>query len=159
MSSFSYTIRDPLLQVLVISSLDVNFPWLPESSSFMSVFTTTSVILDFRAPVRVSRNVILYKIHIFATSTQAGFYQRLLNALTLPLSGVLTSRFILHLRKCEHNLSALERVAVETVNTTAINGDLLSSIIEPQFGWDPVEVDALVRQDLEVADIENTAGV
>ncbi|KAJ3789787.1 hypothetical protein GGU10DRAFT_342362 [Lentinula aff. detonsa] len=107
--------------------------------SFMSVFTTTSVILDFRAP--------------------AGFYQRLLNALTLPLSGVLTSRFILHLRKCEHNLSALERVAVETVNTTAINGDLLTSIIEPQFGWDPVEVDALVRPDLEVADIENTAGV
>ncbi|KAH7878937.1 uncharacterized protein C8R40DRAFT_689263 [Lentinula edodes] len=73
----------------------------------MSVFTTTSVILNFRAP--------------------AGFYQRLLNALTLPLSGLLTSRFILHLRK---------------------SGDILSSVIEPHFGWDPVEVDALLRADL-----------
>ncbi|KAJ4470081.1 hypothetical protein J3R30DRAFT_1222839 [Lentinula aciculospora] len=93
--------------------------------SFMSVFTTAGVILNFCAP--------------------PGFYQRLLNALTLPLSGLLTSRFILHLRKCEHNLSAVERFAVETVNSTAIDGDILSSLIEPYFGWDPVEVDAFVR--------------
>ncbi|KAJ3931118.1 MAG: hypothetical protein NXY57DRAFT_1081834 [Lentinula lateritia] len=95
--------------------------------SFMSVFTTTSVILNFRA--------------------SAGFYQRLLNALTLPLSGLLTSRFILHLRKCEHDLSDLERVAVDTVNSM-VAGDILSSVIEPHFGWDPVEVDALLRTDL-----------
>ncbi|KAJ3876792.1 hypothetical protein F5051DRAFT_410420, partial [Lentinula edodes] len=95
--------------------------------SFMSVFTTTSVILNFRAP--------------------AGFYQRLLNALTLPLSGLLTSRFILHLRKCEHDLSDLERVAVDTVNSM-VAGDILSSVIEPHFGWDPLEVDALLRTDL-----------
>ncbi|KAJ3895217.1 hypothetical protein GG344DRAFT_62342 [Lentinula edodes] len=102
----------------------------------MSVFTTTSVILNFRAP--------------------AGFYQRLLNALTLPLtarllyqslSGLLTSRFILHLRKCEHDLSDLERIAVDTVNSE-VAGDILSSVIEPHFGWDPVEVDALLRTDL-----------
>ncbi|KAJ3852793.1 hypothetical protein EV368DRAFT_64628 [Lentinula lateritia] len=101
--------------------------------SFMSVFTTTSVILNFRAP--------------------AGFYQRLLNALTLPLSGLLTSRFILHLRKCEHDLSDLERVAVDTVNSM-VAGDILSSVIEPHFGWDPVEVDALLRADLGLT--ENT---
>ncbi|KAJ3907277.1 hypothetical protein F5879DRAFT_1021025 [Lentinula edodes] len=110
--------------------------------SFMSVFTTTSVILNFRAP--------------------AGFYQRLLNALTLPLtarllyqslSGLLTSRFILHLRKCEHDLSDLERVAVDTVNSM-VAGDILSSVIEPHFGWDPVEVDALLRADLGMT--ENT---
>ncbi|KAJ3839436.1 hypothetical protein F5878DRAFT_616502 [Lentinula raphanica] len=113
--------------------------------SFMSVFTTTSVILNFqRAP--------------------AGFYQRLLNALTLPLSGLLTSRFILHLRKCEDNLSTLERLAVETVNSVAMNRDnagLLSSIVEPQFGWDPVMVDAVIRTEMEMemntGDIENTA--
>ncbi|KAJ3760238.1 hypothetical protein EV360DRAFT_81378 [Lentinula raphanica] len=129
---FRYSSRVIIWQVLVIQ----------RDSSFMSVFTTTSVILNFRAP--------------------AGFYQRLLNALTLPLSGLLTSRFILHLRKCEDNLSTLERVAVETVNSVAMNRDnagLLSSIVEPQFGWDPVMVDAVIRTEMEmnIGDIENTA--
>ncbi|KAF5332916.1 hypothetical protein D9757_015243, partial [Collybiopsis confluens] len=64
---------------------------------FMSVFTMASVVLNFRAP--------------------AGFYQRLLNAFTLPLSGLLTSRFILHLRKCEHELSVLGHVAVASTNS------------------------------------------
>ncbi|KAJ3777706.1 hypothetical protein FB446DRAFT_784034 [Lentinula raphanica] len=131
---FRYSSRVIIWQVLVIQ----------RNSSFMSVFTTTSVILNFRAP--------------------AGFYQRLLNALTLPLSGLLTSRFILHLRKCEDNLSTLERLAVETVNSVAMNRDnagLLSSIVEPQFGWDPVMVDAVIRTEMEMemntGDIENTA--
>ncbi|KAJ3801736.1 hypothetical protein GGU11DRAFT_768102 [Lentinula aff. detonsa] len=44
----------------------------------VSVLTTASVILDIRAPT--------------------GFLQRLLDGLTLPLSGALTARFILHLR-------------------------------------------------------------
>ncbi|KAI0692515.1 hypothetical protein BC835DRAFT_51760 [Cytidiella melzeri] len=44
----------------------------------VSVFTVAAVILNFRAP--------------------SGFFQRLLNALTLPLSGLLTARFLLHMR-------------------------------------------------------------
>jgi len=95
---------------------------------FMSIFTTASVILNFRA--------------------SAGFYQRLLNALTLPLSGLLTSRFILHLRKREHDLAALGHVSrVATRNSAAEGGGILSTIIDPDFGseWDPVEGDGLER--------------
>ncbi|KAL1674382.1 hypothetical protein EV122DRAFT_220806 [Schizophyllum commune] len=45
---------------------------------FVSVFTVTALILNYIAP--------------------KGFPQRLLNAFTLPISGILTARFILHLR-------------------------------------------------------------
>ncbi|KIK60480.1 hypothetical protein GYMLUDRAFT_43802 [Collybiopsis luxurians FD-317 M1] len=89
--------------------------------SFISVLTMAAVILNFRTP--------------------AGFYQRLLNALTLPVSGLLTSRFILHLRKCEYELSASEsRSAVASANT-AHSESILSTIFEPE--WDPVEVNSL----------------
>ncbi|KAL1741735.1 hypothetical protein HDZ31DRAFT_44791 [Schizophyllum fasciatum] len=44
----------------------------------VSVFTVTALILNYVAP--------------------KGFPQRLLNAFTLPISGILTARFILHLR-------------------------------------------------------------
>ncbi|KAE9406268.1 hypothetical protein BT96DRAFT_915496 [Gymnopus androsaceus JB14] len=95
--------------------------------SFISIFTTASVILDFRA--------------------SAGFYQRLLNALTLPLSGLLTSRFILYLRKCD-DLAALGLGSqVATRNSAAEGGGILSTIINPDFGseWGPVDVDGLER--------------
>ncbi|EPQ56041.1 hypothetical protein GLOTRDRAFT_129244 [Gloeophyllum trabeum ATCC 11539] len=46
----------------------------------ISLFTVTAVILNFRT---------------------TGFWQRLLNAFTLPLSGLLTARFLLHLREWE----------------------------------------------------------
>ncbi|KAL1741736.1 hypothetical protein HDZ31DRAFT_66651 [Schizophyllum fasciatum] len=44
----------------------------------VSLFTVTALILNYAAP--------------------KGFFQRLLNAFTLPISGLLTARFILHLR-------------------------------------------------------------
>ncbi|KIK60479.1 hypothetical protein GYMLUDRAFT_73924 [Collybiopsis luxurians FD-317 M1] len=69
----------------------------------------------------------------------AGFYQRLLNALTLPVSGLLTSRFILHLRKCEYELSASSHLAVASANT-ARSESILSTIFEPE--WDPVEANS-----------------
>ncbi|KAK1225929.1 hypothetical protein PQX77_011128 [Marasmius sp. AFHP31] len=89
----------------------------------ISLFTTAAVILNFRAP--------------------AGFLQRLLNAFTLPLSGLLTARFLLHMRKWENRHSHSD-----TVNDASQAGTLggfraarapgtLSTIIE-DFGEDPV---------------------
>ncbi|KAJ7613502.1 hypothetical protein FB45DRAFT_874457 [Roridomyces roridus] len=49
----------------------------------ISIFTTAAVILNYRAP--------------------AGFFQRLPNAFTLPLSCLLTARFILYLRKWDED--------------------------------------------------------
>lgn len=51
----------------------------------ISLFTVTAVILNFRT---------------------TGFWQRLLNAFTLPLSGLLTARFLLHLREWESSTYA-----------------------------------------------------
>ncbi|KAF5384460.1 hypothetical protein D9757_014008, partial [Collybiopsis confluens] len=61
--------------------------------SLISILTTASVILDIRAPT--------------------GFLQQFLDGLTLPLSGALTARFILHLRAWNSNQSN-----VYTVSTT-----------------------------------------
>ncbi|KAG7098066.1 hypothetical protein E1B28_000040 [Marasmius oreades] len=93
--------------------------------SVVSLFTTGAVVLNFRAPA-------------------GSFFQRFLNGLTLPLSGLLTARFLLHLRRweSEHSHSA-------TVNDGSIIGQestmggfraapgVLSTIID-DFGVDPV---------------------
>ncbi|KAJ7239055.1 hypothetical protein C8J57DRAFT_1439033 [Mycena rebaudengoi] len=50
-----------------------------EQGDTISIFTMAAVILNYRAP--------------------PGFFQRLPNAFTLPLSCILTARFILHLRE------------------------------------------------------------
>ncbi|KAK0189108.1 hypothetical protein F5146DRAFT_1205269 [Armillaria mellea] len=74
--------------------------------------------------------------------SHAGFSQRLLNALTLPLSGLLTARFLLQLRAWEHKQSALmtgsdSRRTVSNV-LPPIEFRVLSVIDE--FGEDPVSV-------------------
>ncbi|KAJ3929387.1 MAG: hypothetical protein NXY57DRAFT_1016850 [Lentinula lateritia] len=54
------------------------------NDSIVSLFTTAAVILNF-----------------------SGFFQRLLNALTLPLSGLLTARFLLHMLDLRVNSTRL----------------------------------------------------
>ena len=53
----------------------------------VTLVTTASVVLDFAAP--------------------DWFLQRLLNALTLPLSCLFTARFLLHLRAWEHKRTVI----------------------------------------------------
>ncbi|KAJ3992494.1 hypothetical protein F5050DRAFT_1788344 [Lentinula boryana] len=99
----------------------------------VSVLTTASVILDIRAPT--------------------GFLQRLLDGLTLPLSGALTARFILHLRAWQ-----AKRAGVYVISTARSHGEPqgnagfsscdarivdVEAIFKPvssigQFGEDPV---------------------
>lgn len=98
--------------------------------SIISLFTTTAVILNVEAP--------------------AGFFQRLLNAYTLPLSGLLTARFLLHIRAYEDKersraMAAQTRTGtlhIYTLTTLAslraAAGDAMSSMVD-QFGDDPVE--------------------
>ncbi|KAI3608146.1 hypothetical protein WG66_006606 [Moniliophthora roreri] len=96
--------------------------------SVISLFTTAAVVLNY-----------------------AGFFQRLLNALTLPLSGLLTARFLLHLRKWEYKQKNLGISSQGSPNSgTATMGSfraapgrgqstVLSTIIE-DFGEDPVAI-------------------
>ncbi|KAK0203047.1 hypothetical protein DFS33DRAFT_1385410 [Desarmillaria ectypa] len=87
--------------------------------SVVSLFTTAAVILNSVAP--------------------AGFFQRLLNALTLPLSGLLTARFLLHLRVWEHQHSAAvisENRGIASQQARTMEFRALSVVDE--FGEDPV---------------------
>ncbi|KAK7054502.1 hypothetical protein VNI00_003700 [Paramarasmius palmivorus] len=106
--------------------------------SVVSLFTTAAVVLNYRAP--------------------SGFFQRLLNALTLPLSGLLTARFLLHLRKWEHKQNA-HGVSGETPNSDTMGSfqaapgrgqsTLMSTIID-EFGNDPVAIASSSKKNREV---------
>ncbi|KAJ3876996.1 hypothetical protein F5051DRAFT_18374 [Lentinula edodes] len=97
--------------------------------SIVSLFTTAAVILNFQAP--------------------SGFFQRLLNALTLPLSGLLTARFLLHMREWEYKNSP-GAMTIHGIQNGGPEGHLsatisfraasvaLSTIITSDFGSDPV---------------------
>ncbi|TFK27875.1 hypothetical protein FA15DRAFT_665891 [Coprinopsis marcescibilis] len=49
-------------------------------SGFVTLFTTTAMVLNYAAPL-------------------GSFFQRLLNALTIPISGIMAARFVLHIRE------------------------------------------------------------
>ncbi|KAJ3907260.1 hypothetical protein F5879DRAFT_986627 [Lentinula edodes] len=99
------------------------------NDSIVSLFTTAAVILNFQAP--------------------SGFFQRLLNALTLPLSGLLTARFLLHMREWEYKNSP-GAMSIHGIQNGGPEGHLsatisfraasvaLSTIITSDFGSDPV---------------------
>ncbi|KAG7094542.1 hypothetical protein E1B28_005370 [Marasmius oreades] len=122
-----------------IQAFRVGGPWRNQKSGFLylifeqgvfyfsvvSLFTTGALVLNFRA--------------------QAGsFYQRFLDSLILPLSGLLTARFLLHLRRWEskHSHSATTNGASMIGQQSTMGGfraapGVLSTIIE-DFGEDPV---------------------
>ncbi|KAI0339573.1 hypothetical protein BDW22DRAFT_1361121 [Trametopsis cervina] len=91
----------------------------------VSIFTTAAVILNFRAP--------------------SGFFQRLLNALTLPISGLLTARFLLHMREWDNrhtfysNNHATTDIAMDDAQFAhASTLRTLERTIVSEFGEDPV---------------------
>ncbi|KAI0759360.1 hypothetical protein BC629DRAFT_1657167 [Irpex lacteus] len=97
------------------------------SHRLVSCFTVAAIILNFRAP--------------------AGFFQRLPNALTLPLSGLLTARFLLHMRAWDRRTTALTNTQASTSvmgsenDPSFAHGSTLRTIertIVDDFGEDPV---------------------
>ncbi|KAI0692516.1 hypothetical protein BC835DRAFT_51765 [Cytidiella melzeri] len=95
----------------------------------VTMLTIAAVILNFRAP--------------------SGFLQRLLNALILPVSGLLTARFLLHMRAWD-NKGTMNRSAYSTTSTGVIgsqsdpafaHGSSLRTLersVVGEFGDDPV---------------------
>ncbi|KIK50770.1 hypothetical protein GYMLUDRAFT_252670 [Collybiopsis luxurians FD-317 M1] len=93
--------------------------------SIISLFTTAAVILNFQAP--------------------SGFFQRLLNALTLPLSGLLTARLLLHIREWEykHSPAGINDQGDQPEHATlslSFRGAAatVSTMLYSDFGSDPV---------------------
>ncbi|KAJ6599764.1 hypothetical protein DFH09DRAFT_1021200 [Mycena vulgaris] len=114
--------------------------------STITIITTAAVILNYRAP--------------------AGFLQRLLNAFILPLSGILTARFILYLREWETTQGATKGGATEVsaVEFRESRTGVISTIVAVQdFGVDPVvlaKVDRGKEMELQVQplQLESDAG-
>ncbi|KZV72535.1 hypothetical protein PENSPDRAFT_628571 [Peniophora sp. CONT] len=89
--------------------------------SLISAFTIGATVLNFRAA--------------------GGFFQRLLNAFTLPLSGLITARFILRLR-AYHGRGTPDDSAHATSSVSAFevaNQDNSRTVLD-EFGVDPVQV-------------------
>ncbi|KAF9254699.1 hypothetical protein L218DRAFT_938340 [Marasmius fiardii PR-910] len=124
-----------LMIIRCVQSFKVGGPWKKQKRGFVylvfeqgilyfcivSVFSMAAVILNFRAP--------------------AGFFQRLLNAFTLPLSGLLTARFLLHIRKWSYKRSRMPPSLSAPNGRSPQNSHsqgTLSTIIEG-FGEDPVQ--------------------
>jgi len=127
-----------------IQALNVGGPWRTQKKGFMyllleqgtlyfcvvTVFTIASLALNVQIP--------------------GGFLQRLLNAFTLPLSGLMTARFLLHLRKWESKHAGFqsanqpqEREETTTIDFTSNPNDrtgrsTITSYID-EYGEDPVQ--------------------
>ncbi|KAF5317669.1 hypothetical protein D9619_012516 [Psilocybe cf. subviscida] len=95
--------------------------------SVISCFTVAAVVLNYRAPNNI--------------------FQRLLNALTLPLSGIFTARFLLHLRAADASRTGSSNVmenariggAEDIVFRREVSTfETFSSAVIDGFGEDPV---------------------
>ncbi|KAJ6522042.1 hypothetical protein B0H19DRAFT_1380720 [Mycena capillaripes] len=90
----------------------------------ISILTVTGVILQYRAP--------------------PGFFQRLPNAFTLPLSCTLTARFILHLRKWyaaqlnDSNRVKSGSLVFQALSSSHSETALTGMVAMEDFGTDPV---------------------
>ncbi|KAF8875851.1 hypothetical protein BD779DRAFT_1678062 [Infundibulicybe gibba] len=116
-----------------VQAIQATGPWHAQKSSFLylileqgviyfgvvALLTLASLILDMKIP--------------------GGFIQRLLNALTLPLSGLLTARFLLHLRKWEaaQNSITSAHAPTGTIGMQFRRTHTVGSVVA-EFGEDPV---------------------
>ncbi|KAJ7186139.1 hypothetical protein C8R46DRAFT_1062577 [Mycena filopes] len=113
----------------------------------IAIFTTTAVILNYRAP--------------------PGFLQRLPNAFTLPLSCLLTARFILYLREWDaEQLGNKGRATDLTIGDFNFSNDLnihststaatrIAGVLAVQdFGADPMEAPPDAQRDESESDLE-----
>ncbi|KAJ7193588.1 hypothetical protein GGX14DRAFT_527784 [Mycena pura] len=136
-----------------------------ESSS--AVLTTVRCLVAFRAGggIQTHRNGVMFilfeqgsyiyysrstptaKIHRF--SLQPGFLQRLLDAFLLPLSCILTARFILYLREWDAEMTkggATQVSKLEFRAAAASGSGVLSEIVGiDDFGVDPIVLAAASR--------------
>ncbi|KAJ7660251.1 hypothetical protein DFH06DRAFT_1130148 [Mycena polygramma] len=113
----------------------------------ISIFTTAAVVLNY---ITFGAAVEFF---------QPGFFQRLPNAFTLPLSCILTARFILYLREWEAaqvNGSNGHRTEVSTVEFHAASrSGVLSSIVGiDDFGGDPVAQVRAVSSQQEATELQ-----
>lgn len=121
-----------------IQTLQVGGAWYMQKKAFMYLLLEQGVLYFCFATVLTVASLALN------LRVPGGFLQRLLNALTLPISGMMTARFLLHLRRWEAKHSNLgtdsdgysTRAHVMEFNNSTNQGASQSYIDD--FGEDPV---------------------
>ncbi|RDB15605.1 hypothetical protein Hypma_004050 [Hypsizygus marmoreus] len=83
-----------------IQALNVGGPWRTQKEGFMYLLFEQGLLYFCVVSVLTVASLALN------VSIPGGFLQRLLNAYTIPLSGLMTARFLLHLRMWESNHAA-----------------------------------------------------
>ncbi|KAF5380017.1 hypothetical protein D9615_006291 [Tricholomella constricta] len=167
----------PVLMVSVMQIYDP-FPWIVVGALLTlltCVLEITSAILTTIRGVqalrisgmpRTPRNGFVFLVHeqgvlyfcvtsmftlaslIIGVIIPGGFFQRLLSAFTLPVSGLLTARFFLHIRRWEDKY-ATRRTTDDPLTSTNIEfTTIMTSIwsLADEFGDDPV---FLVGQEMD----------
>lgn len=81
-------------------------------TGFVTTFTTTAMILNYAAEL-------------------GSFWQRLLNALTIPISGIMAARFLLHVREWQEHDDFL---LLSTTNAANTMPNTFGRICDPEMG-------------------------
>ncbi|PBK86648.1 hypothetical protein ARMGADRAFT_940293, partial [Armillaria gallica] len=124
-----------LRTIRIIQAFRVNGPWKAQRRGFIYLIFEQGQLYHNDKPSVVS---------LFTTAAvilnSVGFFQRLLNALTLPLSSLLTARYLLRLRAWEdqHSIVVSGNRGIATQQTHTMEFRALSVIDE--FGEDPVSM-------------------
>ncbi|PBK65851.1 hypothetical protein ARMSODRAFT_1048974 [Armillaria solidipes] len=125
-----------LMTIRSIQAFRVGGPWNAQRRGFIYLIFEQGHLYTYLLAVR-----FLHVVYCRNLLFQAGFFQRLLNALTLPLSGLLTARFLLRLRAWEdqHSTAVVSgNRGIASQQTHTMEFRALSVIDE--FGEDPVSM-------------------
>lgn len=132
---------------------------------FMCIFEVTSAILTMVRILQAMKAVgpwrlqkaslnyllfeqgLLYIVSVTSLSVasltlnyrEIGFIQRLLNGLKLPISGLMTARFLLHLRRWQYKRSRPTHISIHTIDIESGARMGPHSFVE-EFGEDPMQV-------------------
>ncbi|KAF9566583.1 hypothetical protein CPC08DRAFT_719902 [Agrocybe pediades] len=109
--------------------------------SFVSMFTLSALVM-----LNVAQN--------------GSFIQRLLNALTLPISGMMTARFLLHLREWQHKAAYMSEVGPDeplefrqpTAESDTGNTNVYGSVVD-EFGTCPIREARRYRKNIPYEDV------
>ncbi|CAA7268551.1 unnamed protein product [Cyclocybe aegerita] len=115
----------------------------------VTVLTICTVVLQHAAPVACHGRTTPFSVALIQSLQEGFFIQRLLNAHTLPLSGLMTARFLLHLRVWSHrrctnsfvetpSLGLFKNIEADAQPGYSARASFIMHSIVDEFGEDPV---------------------
>ncbi|GLB44997.1 hypothetical protein LshimejAT787_1900750 [Lyophyllum shimeji] len=114
-----------------VRALNANGPWQRQKNDL------TYLILEHGILYFCAVTVLTIASLALDVAIPGGFLQRLLNAYTIPFSGMMTARFLLHLRRWEAKRAAYRSSGAEMDGGVANAGDIASEPVPHTQMLDP----------------------